>query len=403
VLLLALGTLAGCGGGGGGSGNASTGSSGNSSSSNSSTPPANTLTVAVGSGPRATASNINIPYVTITVCAAGSSTCATIDHVLLDTGSTGLRLMSSVLSAMGLALASEKDAAGNSIAECAPFATGYTSGLIGLADVTMAGETAAGLPLQVIDDTSSLGTALPCSGQSEDSVTSFDANGVLGMGVFAQDCGSGCVQSVNNGWYYKCTASLTCSATAVALTAQVTNPVSRFSQDNNGVIITLPAISDAGAAGAVGTLTFGIGTESDNTLTATAVLPVDSSGRMVVNYAGHVLTDAFIDSGSNSIDFADSSIPLCSGGSNFYCPTSTLALSATNQGTNGTISAVSFSVANFQSVRQGSRNAFAYDDIAGQAGSRTFDWGLPFFYGRTIYTAIEGRATPSGTGPYFAY
>ncbi|WP_273693302.1 DUF3443 family protein [Burkholderia thailandensis] len=28
---------------------------------------------------------------------------------------------------------------------------------------------------------------------------------------------------------------------------------------------------------------------------------------------------------------------------------------------------------------------------------------LPLFYGRNIYTAIEGRATPAGPGPYYAY
>jgi hypothetical protein len=32
-----------------------------------------------------------------------------------------------------------------------------------------------------------------------------------------------------------------------------------------------------------------------------------------------------------------------------------------------------------------------------------FDWGLPFFFGRTVYTAIEGQSTPAGVGPYFAF
>jgi hypothetical protein len=401
ALLLGLGALAGCGGGGG-SDSTSTASSSPSSSA-SSPPPANVLTVTVGSGPNTTASNVNIPYVTVTVCVAGTGTCASIDHVLLDTGSTGLRLMSSVLKASGLALVSEKDAVGNAIGECAPFASGYTSGLIALADVSLAGETAAALPLQVIDDTSSLGAALPCTGNSENSVTSFDANGVLGAGVFAQDCGAGCAQIVNNGWYYKCTASLSCSAAAVAVSAQVANPVSRFPQDNNGVVISLPAIGSGGVSSVTGTLTFGIGTQSDNVLSASAVLPVDASGRLVVTYAGRALTDAFIDSGSNSIDFADSAIPACNGSSSFYCPGTTLSLTATNQGTNGTVNTVTFTVANFQMLRQGSFNAFAYNDIAGQAGTRTFDWGLPFFYGRNVYTAIEGRATPGGAGPYFAY
>ena len=36
-------------------------------------------------------------------------------------------------------------------------------------------------------------------------------------------------------------------------------------------------------------------------------------------------------------------------------------------------------------------------------GLQTFDRGLPFFYGRTVYTALENAATPAGKGPFFAY
>ena len=32
-----------------------------------------------------------------------------------------------------------------------------------------------------------------------------------------------------------------------------------------------------------------------------------------------------------------------------------------------------------------------------------FDWGLPFFYGRSVYTAIAGHTAGSAIGPYFAY
>jgi hypothetical protein len=32
-----------------------------------------------------------------------------------------------------------------------------------------------------------------------------------------------------------------------------------------------------------------------------------------------------------------------------------------------------------------------------------FLWGLPFFYGRTVYTAVEAQNTPSGQGPYVAF
>lgn len=35
----------------------------------------------------------------------------------------------------------------------------------------------------------------------------------------------------------------------------------------------------------------------------------------------------------------------------------------------------------------------------------TFDWGLPFFYGKTLYVVFEERlaAGSSQTGPYMAF
>jgi len=39
----------------------------------------------------------------------------------------------------------------------------------------------------------------------------------------------------------------------------------------------------------------------------------------------------------------------------------------------------------------------------GGPNSGTFDWGLPFFFGRNVYTAIESRSTPAGAGPFWAY
>jgi hypothetical protein len=35
--------------------------------------------------------------------------------------------------------------------------------------------------------------------------------------------------------------------------------------------------------------------------------------------------------------------------------------------------------------------------------STIFDWGLPFFYGRNVYAAVEQQSTPGGSGPYIAY
>jgi Protein of unknown function (DUF3443) len=70
--------------------------------------------------------------------------------------------------------------------------------------------------------------------------------------------------------------------------------------------------------------------------------------------------------------------------------------------------AVSANIGNaqFLATQPGAATLNAFDDLAGPAGSvlpNGFDLGLPFFYGRSVYTAFEQRSTSSGAGPYFAF
>ena len=53
------------------------------------------------------------------------------------------------------------------------------------------------------------------------------------------------------------------------------------------------------------------------------------------------------------------------------------------------------------SIRAISRSAI-WVVIPGSSGG--FDWGLPFFFGRNVFVAIQGQSTrPGGTAPYWAY
>jgi hypothetical protein len=389
IALAAVMGLAGCGGGGG---------------SSSSQPTQNVQAITVDGGP----ANIpNLAFTSVTVCVPGSSSnCQTIDHVQVDTGSTGLRIMASVLSP-ALSFPQQTTGNGTPLAECAQFVDGYSWGAVRVADVRIAGEAANSVPVHIIGDSAFPTIPPSCSnsGPAENTVQTFGANGVLGVGVFLQDCGGGCAQAAVPGTYYTC-ASDGCQPAEVPLAQQLQNPVALFASDNNGVLITLPSVPASGSAIASGSLIFGIGTQSNNGLGGAMALTADpNTGNIKTTFNNHVYTNSYIDAGTSVIGFGDNFDPPCVGdGRGFYCPPEIQNLSATLQGTAKNASAVNFSVANADQLFSANPSFEAFNDLAAPAGdTTTFAWGLPFFYGRNVYTAIEGRVTPGGNGPYFAF
>jgi hypothetical protein len=392
-LLAALLALSGCGGGGGGGGGSSPAQ-----------PPQNVQPITVDGGPD---SIPNLAFTSVTLCAPGSTTnCQTIDHIQVDTGSVGLRIISSVLSP-ALSLPQQLDSRGLPLVECVQFVDGNSWGPVKVADMRIAGETASALPIQVIGDTAFPTIPSDCSssGPPENTVPTFGANGLLGVGLFLQDCGAGCAQFAIPATYYSCPAS-GCQPTTVALNKQLQNPVALFSTDNNGVVIQLPAVGAAGVATVSGSLIFGIGTQSNNGIGSAAVLTVDpNTGLIGTTFNGQAYPNSYIDIGSSLLFFGSRVFPICTGaGSGLYCPASTQNLAATLQGVNKTASAVNFSVANSDQLLSTNPIRFAFSNIAAPNPDTTsFAWGMPFFYGRSVYTAIETRSTPGGPGPYFAF
>jgi len=430
--------LTGCGGGGGGGGSTASSGSTGSTTTTTTTPPAltNFATLTIDGGPSALTTNPNgyiddnVAFVSVTICAPGSTTnCQTIDHVQVDTGSTGLRILASVITPSLLsAMPTETDPSSNPVGECFGYVDGYTFGSVRQADFQIGGESVSNMPFQVIGDTGVFSTVpSSCSsggGSNLNTLLALGSNGIIGLGVMATDCDSAC--AVAGGYaaaaYYDCPSS-GCS-TIIARTASTTapfqqlpNPVAAMSVDNNGTIISLPASPTAGEASMTGTIYFGIGTQTNNGLGSATVLTTTSStspngaGLFTVDFNNASLNESFIDSGSNLYVFADSAIPQCTqtNYTDYFCPVNPVTLSINLVGGTGATASASIVINNAYTFFD--NNNAVVPGIGGPPSTfnqssiypQSFDLGLPFFYGRNVYTAIENRPAGSSTGPYFAY
>ena len=272
-----------------------------------------------------------------------------------------------------------------------------------MARVVLGDEPAVQVPIQVIDAT--FGNPPGNCHNADISPADGGFNGILGLGPFVQDCGSACAPPYNrNGMYYACSGS-GCIGTAVPLTEQVTNPVALLPEDNNGIIVQLPNVPPGGSISVNGQLLFGIGTKANNTPSPVVVAyAVDqNTGDFSTAFGGNNLS-GFLDTGSNGLFFPSflSSLPSCRPpNSDWFCPSTTANLSATNIGAFGSpAEPVSFKIGNFINLISSPNNVFS--DVGGDDPNE-FDWGLPFHLGRNVCIGIEGRPSGLGTGPYWAY
>lgn len=370
--------------------------------------PTNVMTVSVNAGP--TNNEVNRPFVSVTVCEPGSTTqCTTVPHVLLDTGSIGLRLLASALPTT-LKLPRATSSTGEALLNCVQFVDKtYAWGTVSTADVQLGGKTVAKLPLQLIADPSVAALGSACaSGTAINTVNELGANGILGLGLGAVDCGSDCASRTSNGSYFTCTDS-TCTAVrgvAVATSAQIKHPVPLFANDNNGLLVDLPAVANTGAVSVSGSLIFGIGTQDNNQVGSATALTTNGFGYISTSYAGQTLRSSYIDSGSNGLYFSAPAIPVCtkSGYTDFFCPAALTSGNATLSGTNGASANASFAIDNTVNLFAAVGNKAALPTLGGPSGDTiTFDWGLPFFYGRRVFIGIAGLSSSLGTGPYYAY
>jgi hypothetical protein len=345
---------------------------------------------------------LNKPCVSVTVCEPGNTgNCQTINDILLDTGSSGLRIFKQVLSVplQQVTVGDNSD----SLAECVQYGDSTSTwGPVQTASLILGNEPAIELRMQVIDATFPGGGVCPRA-----LATPKEArfNGILGIDNFTHDCGSSCL----NPTYYLCNGSACDNHTAL-VDKQVQNPVPLLPLDNNGFYVQFPSVPADGSKSVDGYLVLGIGTSTNNIPSAAATYPVDQHGEFVTLF-NSVDYHAFADTGSNGLffGFPPSSLPHCDTLNDaWFCPIKSTErfhierFSATNQGAGGSPShAVSFEIGNVVDLALTGNNVFR--NIGGHVGLSMFDWGLPFFLGRTVYFGIDGKSSSLGASPYIAY
>jgi len=220
----------------------------------------------------------NTAFVSITICEPGTNHCQVIDDIEVDTGSTGIRIISSVLD-QNLNFPAVKSN-GAPVAECYSYVSSAVWGSVKLADVTIGGETAHSIPIQIMGDPTPPYATVPhsCTGTITDTVVSFGAKGIIGINNFNPDCGTLCSNASppTTGYYYSCDNTHCSTSINLPLNMQLPQLATFFAVDNNGVILQLPSIPAAGEKSVVGSLIFGIGTAANNQLGSAVILPTDA-------------------------------------------------------------------------------------------------------------------------------
>ncbi len=400
----------------------------------------NVAPLSVKFGPNGNTGNSNTAgynglFTTISVCLASTPQCQIIPNILVDTGSVGLRLFNSTLTSVPAnAFAGVKDSTGNQVQEFVQFPdASYAWGPVLVGDVRIAGEKATSVPFQLLGITTFPVPLADClslgAGTNLNSVAVLGANGILGVGSSIQDCGLNCAggQTFAAYPYYVCPLNV-CERTPLPVAQQVTNPVALFPKDNNGVLISLPSIPDAGAPSLpyvnadgtgllpAGQITFGVGTESNNALGSATLFPLDTNGRipkLVYNNAAYV-SEGFPDTRSNALRILNApSLAILGCTDNpYYCPnsTSTVSIVACTAnadaapglpcGNSVTSETLSLNIANADLLFTDNSDFSAFNNLGREslttAPADQFDLGLPFFYGRSIFIGIAGTTVPTG-------
>lgn len=395
----------------------------------------NVSAVTVNIGPVPGETRINGAFTDITLCNPGSNggspTCETIGGILIDSGSYGLRILQSQIPSLKLPTMVDPD--GNTLENCAELLDGsYLWGPVSKADLYLGGDstsgritpTATNLLIQVISGPPASNIPTGCSNNATDRNTPqlLGANGILGVGPEPTDCTlagknycDGSIEMSPPNLYYACPSAgclTTDSPVIVNQLQQVTNPVFKVCPYCNGLSLDLPPLT-SNAASLTGRMIFGIGRLLSNPLGSATVYTLDANDHFTSSLDGQKFGSSFIDSGTSAFLFPGH-LSTCSANSQYYCPSSPSSFSAVNKGATQGEGTINFTVDNADSLFSEFPNDAAFSNLAGPEGTlpscsvgslacgsdaqNTFVWGLPFFYGRSVFIALDEQSV-TGTPP----
>lgn len=359
--------------------------------------------------------NINIPCVSVTICSPTNPTsCQTIDNVLIDSGSVGLRIFKSILNS---SLVLPLESAGNStIANCVGYGDLSANwGPLAIANITLSNEsTTQSIPIQLIDSSYANGGSkclnsfnnTRSSFHLENSPEEFGFNGILGVAPIIYDNITG---------YFSCTDSLCLDETEIiheVTSLLMTNPIAFLPESyGSGITFKLPTLDNNGATNVVGYAIFGVGSNNDNIFeSGINIYHIYTDGSSNCNYylficmpttllTNTTIQYGFLDTGSNFFSFNDDNISNTDG---FYTPNSMRTLYASNTSENGEVITTSFNIANIYNLFNNTNNT-AFNNNGANGFDGFLDYGLPFFFGKTVYICFQDKTCNGIPGPYWAF
>lgn len=341
-------------------------------------------------------SYVNAPCVSVSICDSSGNNCSTVNNVLLDTGSYGLRLFNSTISQNTLNnLKPITDKNNNPVGECVSYGDGSQNwGGVYKANINLSSDAiAANVPIQIIN--SSFYTPPSECYNATQSPQDFGLNGVLGVGLYIADGGS----------YYSCNNN-GCSAISLSSNEQVSNPISFLPNNNNGLTLLFPSIPLNGAKNQSGTLYFGVNTNSQNTFNPSNVYKANTSN--IPTFSSQYNSNsysAFLDSGTNTLSIANSGLTSCEFSSSWLCPSNNTNLTFLNYNSNNTGIQSILTIGNASSLLNTNNTSFSTigTNLNFGIGLNYVDYGLPYFYGKTVQLVFQNSNSNLGTGPFWAW